>query len=96
MARRRVVLISVVLAFLFVQLASSEDRRDACRDAMNTLNDNMAICTHTANYPRIIMICEDPCLDYYEALFDNCAPEVCKLASYAFLMLKHACMYDCG
>ena len=83
---RRVFLISVVLAFLFIQLASShdQDRRDACQDAMTTLNDNMASCTHTTANPRIMMICEGDCLRYYYALFDNCAPEVCKLASYAF------------
>ena len=84
MARRvSVFLISVVLAFLFIQLASSheQDRRDACQDAMNTLNDNMASCTHTTANPRIIMICEGPCETYYDALFNNCAPEVAKLVS---------------
>ena len=75
----RVVLISVVLAFLFIQLASSQD---ACQTAINTLATNIGRCTATTDNPRII--CEDPCRGYYNDIFDNCSPEVRKLASYAF------------
>ena len=75
---RRVVLISVVLSFLFIQLASShdQDRRDACVDAMIALNDRKPSCDHTTANPNIMTICGDRCLKYYYALFDNCTPEV--------------------
>ena len=69
----RVVLLSVVLAFLFIQLASSQN---ACQDAIATLTSNSARCIVVEN-PRTI--CSGDCRDFYEAIFDNCAAEVSKL-----------------
>ena len=68
----RVTLIAVVLAFLFIQLASSQD--DACLTAVNTLTDNIAQCTPTADNPEII--CDKPCRGYYLAIIDDCSAQV--------------------
>ena len=79
----RVVLIFVVLAFLFIQLTSSQD---ACQVAKATLTSNAARCTPTTR-----IICDDPCRRYYSDIFDSCTPEVSKLNSYNIeLAIMHA------
>ena len=68
----RAALVAVVLAFLFIQLASSQDN---CQNALTALNDAVAgDCRPTSANPRII--CDSPCSDYYEDVFDRCSPEV--------------------
>ena len=74
MSMARVILISVVLAFLFIQLAYSQD---ACQDALTTLANNAASCTPTAANPTII--CSGECEGYYDDIIDYCTPEVSKL-----------------
>ena len=66
----RVVLIAVVFAFLFIQLASSQISV-ACTNALATLATNINQC-NTAD-----TACTGTCRGYYDAVFDNCAADVC-------------------
>ena len=74
----RVVLIAVVLAFLFIQLASSQVSQ-ACQDALTTLVANAAQCN------TVETVCNNPCRGYYDAVFDNCPADVCKCNYIAVL-----------
>ena len=65
----RVVLITVVFAFLFIQLASSQVTQ-ACTNALTTLGNNQAQCT------TVETVCVNPCRGYYDAVFANCAADV--------------------
>ena len=45
--------------------------QDACLNALMTLSSNAASCATTPT-----TICSGACRGYYEAVFDNCSPEV--------------------
>ena len=62
MSMAQVIAIFGVFAFLFLQLAAGQDA--ACRAASETLVDNIASCTPTAQNPTII--CEGVCRGYYD------------------------------
>ena len=72
----RLALVSVMLVFLFIQLASSQD---ACQDAIDMLTANAAAMCTSTEYSRI---CESgECRDIYDSIFDICTPEVSGKAS---------------
>ena len=68
-------LITIIVAFLFLQLAASQAVPDAaCQDALNALAKYIASCIPTANNPTIL--CSGQCATYYQNIFDQCPAEV--------------------
>ena len=83
----RLILTAVVLAFLFIQLASCQDA--ACLSALSALSAQ----TQCISGDDVSVVCQEPCRGYYDDVFAACPASVSLYVAISLFYYIHASIH---